>query len=405
MMKAAIMGFGTVGSGVYEVLDRNADVVAKNAGDPIEVKYILDLRDFPDAPHQEKFIKEFSIIENDPEVSIVAETMGGKGAAYEFTKRCLLAGKHVVTSNKELVATHGAELLAIAKEKNVNYLFEASVGGGIPIIRPMFQCLTANHMTHITGILNGTTNYILTRMIDAGLDFETALKEAQQKGYAEANPSADVEGMDACRKICILSAIAYGDHVYPEFVETEGITKITLQDVEYAAQAGCVVKLLGRAVLQDDGTFYAFVAPHFVANSCPLAGVDDVFNAIMVTGDMLGDSMFYGQGAGKLATASAVVADMIDCVRHNKKRRNLGWGDGSKQLVRPLSSFASKWYVRLGGADAAQKLADRFPGCEMLQSADSSAEAACITGELTTQEMDKVREALGSAVLGCMRLL
>ncbi|MCD8355206.1 MAG: homoserine dehydrogenase [Clostridia bacterium] len=403
MMKAAIMGFGTVGSGVYEVLDRNADVVAKNAGDSIEVKYILDLRDFPDAPYQEKFIKDFAIIENDPEVSIVAETMGGKGAAYEFTKRCLLAGKHVVTSNKELVATHGAELLSIAKEKNVNYLFEASVGGGIPIIRPMFQCLTANHMTHITGILNGTTNYILTRMIDAGLDFETALKEAQEKGYAEANPAADVEGMDACRKICILSAIAYGDHVYPEFVETEGITKITLQDVAYAAQADCVVKLLGRAVLNEDETFYAFVAPHFVSKTCPLACVDDVFNAIMVTGDMLGDSMFYGQGAGKLATASAVVADIIDCARHNKKRRDLGWGDGSRKLVRPLEGFASRWYIRVSGADAAEKLAAVFPGCNMLQAVQEG-EAACITDELTTADMKKAQEAL-SAVLGCMRLL
>lgn len=404
MMKAAIMGFGTVGSGVYEVLDRNADVVAKNAGEAIEVKYILDLRDFPDAPYQEKFIKDFSIIENDPEISLVAETMGGKGAAYEFTKRCLLAGKHVVTSNKELVATHGAELLAIAKEKNVNYLFEASVGGGIPIIRPMFQCLTANHMTHITGILNGTTNYILTRMIDSGLDFETALKEAQAKGYAEANPAADVEGMDACRKICILSAIAYGDHVYPEFVETEGITKITLQDVEYAAQADCVVKLLGRAVSNADETFYAFVAPHFVSKTCPLACVDDVFNAIMVTGDMLGDSMFYGQGAGKLATASAVVADLIDCARHQVKRRDIGWGDGSRKLVRPLDSFASKWYIRIAGADAAKKLIDQFPGCDMLKSVKAGEEAACITGELTTAEMKQAQQALGN-VLGCMRML
>lgn len=403
MMKAAIMGFGTVGSGVYEVLDRNADVVTKNAGDTIEVKYILDLRDFPDAPYQEKFVKDFAIIENDPEVTLVAETMGGKGAAYEFTKRCLLAGKHVVTSNKELVATHGAELMAIAKEKNVNYLFEASVGGGIPIIRPMFQCLTANHMTHITGILNGTTNYILTRMIDAGLDFETALKEAQQKGYAEANPAADVEGMDACRKICILSAIAYGDHVYPEFVETEGITKITLQDVAYAAQTDCVVKLLGRAVSSENETFYAFVAPHFVPKTCPLACVNDVFNAIMVTGDMLGDSMFYGQGAGKLATASAVVADLIDCVRHHVKRRNISWGDGSKKLVRPLDEFASKWYIRLAGADAQSKLAQQFPNGKMLEAVRAD-EAACITDELTTAEMKQIQQTLGN-VLGCMRML
>lgn len=403
MFKAAIMGFGTVGSGVYEVLERNADIVAKNTRDTITVKYILDLRDFPDAPYQEKFIKEFSIIENDPEVSIVVETMGGKGAAYEFTKRCLLAGKHVVTSNKELVACHGAELLRIAKEHNVNYLFEASVGGGIPIIRPMLQCLTANHMTQIAGILNGTTNYILTRMINAGLTFDAALKEAQEKGYAEANPSADVDGVDACRKICILSDIAYGDHVYPENVETEGISKITLQDVAYAAQADCVVKLLGRAVLQDDGTFYAYVAPHFVSKSSPLAGVDGVFNAIMVTGDMLGDSMFYGQGAGKLATASAVVADMIDCARHNERRRRVSWGDGSANLLRPLDDFASRWYVRLSGADAQAKLTETFAGCELLQAAGAD-EAACLTGEVTTANMKQTVAQLG-AVTGCMRLL
>lgn len=403
MFKAAIMGFGTVGSGVYEVLERNADIIAKNTRDTIEVKYILDLRDFPDAPYQEKFVKDFSVIENDPEISIVAETMGGKGAAYEFTKRCLLAGKHVVTSNKELVACHGAELLEIAKAHNVNYLFEASVGGGIPIIRPMLQCLTANHMTQIAGILNGTTNYILTRMINAGLTFDAALKEAQEKGYAEANPSADVDGVDACRKICILSDIAYGDHVYPEKVETEGISKITLQDVAYAAQADCVVKLLGRAVLQDDGTFYAYVAPHFVSKASPLAGVDGVFNAIMVTGDMLGDSMFYGQGAGKLATASAVVADMIDCARHNMRRRNIGWGDGSANLLRPLDDFASRWYVRLSGADAQARLKETFDDCELLQVSDTE-EAACLTGELTTAQMKQTAAALGT-VTGCMRLL
>ncbi|HBI64826.1 MAG TPA: homoserine dehydrogenase [Clostridiales bacterium] len=403
MFQAAIMGFGTVGSGVYEVLDRNAATVTKNAKQSIEVKYILDLRDFPDAPYQEKFVKDFAVIENDPEVRIVVETMGGKGAAYEFTKRCLLAGKHVVTSNKELVACHGAELLRIAAEHNVNYLFEASVGGGIPIIRPMLQCLTANRMLHITGILNGTTNYILTRMIHAGLTFDAALKEAQQKGYAEANPAADVDGVDACRKICILSDIAYGDNIFPEEVETEGISKITLADVGYAAQADCVVKLLGRAVLQEDGTLYAFVAPHFVSKICPLASVDDVFNAILVSGDMLGDAMFYGQGAGKLATASAVVADVIDCVRHDKHRRQFDWGDGSKKLLRPLNSFASRWYVRLTGDDAAARLLAAFPDCTQL-SAQAEGEAACLTAELTTAQMNEKRAALGS-VAGCMRLL
>ncbi len=402
MLKAAIMGFGTVGSGVYEILDKNADVVAKNAGEGMEVKYILDLRDFPEYPFQEKFIKDFSIIENDPEIAIVAEVMGGKGAAYEFTKRCLLAGKHVVTSNKELVATHGAELLKIAAEKNVNYLFEASVGGGIPIIRPMLQCLTANHMTQIAGILNGTTNYILTRMIRAGLSFDEALKEAQQKGYAEANPSADVDGIDACRKISILSDIAYGDNIDPDQVSTEGISKITLDDVKFADQADCVVKLLGRAVLNDDGSIYAFVAPHLVPKSSPLACVDDVFNAIMVTGDMLGESMYYGQGAGKLATASAVVADMIDCARHQKERREIGWGDGSKKLLRPMDDFASRWYVRMGGKDAAEMLSRVFGGIEVLKGKKD--EAACLTEELTTKQMEKLCAGLGD-VRSCMRVL
>jgi homoserine dehydrogenase len=402
MLKAAIMGFGTVGSGVYEILEKNADVVSKNAAQPIEVKYILDLRDFPQCSFQEKFVKDFAVIENDPEVAIVAEAMGGKGAAYEFTKRCLLAGKHVVTSNKELVAAYGAELLQIAKEHNVNYLFEASVGGGIPIIRPMFQCLTANHMTEISGILNGTTNYILTRMIRAGLPFSDALHEAQAKGYAEANPSADVDGLDACRKVCILSSIAYGDHVYPEFVETEGISKITLNDVEYADKADCVVKLLGRTVLNDDGSIYAFVAPHFVSKSSPLASVEGVFNAIMITGDMLGESMFYGQGAGKLATASAVVADMIDCARHNEKRRNIIWGDGSKKLVRPLESYASRWYVRRKGSDSAEKLSAAFAGCTLLPS--ENGEAACLTEKITTKEMKEICQQLEN-VASCMRIL
>lgn len=403
MLKAAILGFGTVGSGTLEVLERNADTVARNAGEEIEVKYILDLRDFPNEPHQERFVKDFAVIENDPEVSIVIETMGGKGAAYTFTKRSLEASKHVVTSNKELVATHGAELLHIAEEKNVNYLFEASVGGGIPIIRPMQRCLTANHLTQITGILNGTTNYILNRMIDGGLDFATALKEAQDLGYAEANPAADVEGIDACRKVCILADIAYGDNVAPEKVETEGITAITLQDVAYAEQANSVVKLLGRTVLQEDGTFYAFVAPHFVEKTSPLACVTGVFNGILVTGDMLGDAMFYGQGAGKLATASAVAADVIDCAVHKNKRRKIGWGDGSKNLVRSLDTFASNWYIRVQGADAADKLAQAFPNSKALDPVQAD-EAAVLTDVLTTAEMNEKKAQLGN-VLGCMRVL
>ncbi len=400
MIKVAIMGFGTVGSGVYEVIDRNNEVVSAKAGEKLEVKYILDLRDFPDAPYQEKFVKDFAVIENDPEIEIVAETMGGKGAAYEFTKRCLLAGKHVVTSNKELVATHGAELLKIAKEKNVNYLFEASVGGGIPIIRPMVQCLTANHIVQIAGILNGTTNYILNRMIEDGMSFDDALTEAQHLGYAEAIPTADVEGIDACRKICILADLAYGKDIKPEFVSTEGITKITLSDVEYANKIGYVIKLLGRAVANDDGSIYAFVAPHLVSKKNPLSSVNGVYNAIMVTGDMLGDSMFYGQGAGKLATASAVVADIIDSAKHRKTRRILGWEDG-ENIVRPLDSLKSRWYVRMTGQDAAETLGKLFGGEIISQNKN---EAACLTEELTTRNMKDLQEKLGRE-FNCMRIL
>ena len=382
MLKAAILGFGTVGSGTLEVLERNADTIARNAGEAIEVKYILDLRDFPNEPHQERFVKDFAVIENDPEVSIVIETMGGKGAAYTFTKRSLEAGKNVVTSNKELVATHGAELLEIAAQKNVNYLFEASVGGGIPIIRPMQRCLTANHLTQITGILNGTTNYILNRMIDGGLDFATALKEAQELGYAEANPAADVEGIDACRKVCILADIAYGDNVAPEKVETEGITAITLQDVAYAEQADSVVKLLGRTVLQEDGTFYAFVAPHFVKKSSPLACVTGVFNGILVTGDMLGDAMFYGQGAGKEATASAVVADVIEEAQVLGTSVMSEWSP-EKQVLTDVAGTEKRFFVRMRGNAAQLEKAEQIFGKIEIVDAGVDGEFGFVTDVMT----------------------
>ena len=311
MIKVAIMGHGTVGSGVYEVFDMNADKIAKTVGEPVEVKYVLDLRDFSSLPYGNKFVTDFSVIENDPEVTVVAEVMGGVGAAYQFTKRCLEAGKSVCTSNKELVATKGEELLKIAEEHGVNYMFEASVGGGIPIIRPMLQCLAANEFNQICGILNGTTNYILTQMIHNGVTFEDALRQAQVNGYAEKDPTADIEGHDACRKICILSDLAYGDKFDPDTVSCEGITKITLEDVANADKLGCVIKLLGRSVRCEDGTAYAYVAPHLIHKESPLAAVEDVFNAIMVDGNATGEVMFYGKGAGKLATASAVVADKI----------------------------------------------------------------------------------------------
>ena len=298
MANFAIMGFGTVGSGVAEVLRMNAASIAEKLGEPLNLKYILDVRDLSATPYGEIAVKDFAVLENDPDLEVVVESIGGARVALEFTRRALLAGKHVVTSNKELVASHGRELLAIAKEKNVNYLFEASVGGGIPVLRPLFQCLAGNRIEEVVGILNGTTNYILTRMVRGGVSFEDALKEAQAKGYAEQNPAADVEGLDAGRKICILSDLAWGKEVLPERIHTQGISGLDLQDVAIADRAGYRVKLLGRALRLADGRQAAYVAPHLVPQDCPVAPVDDVFNAIMIRGNAVGDVMFYGRGAG-----------------------------------------------------------------------------------------------------------
>ena len=346
MLKVAIMGHGTVGSGVYDVFAQNAAQIAKAVGEEVEVKYVLDLRDFSKLSYADKFVTDFSVIENDPEVCVVAEVMGGVGAAYEFSKRCLKAGKSVCTSNKELVAVHGEELLALAKEHNVNYLFEASVGGGIPLIRPMMQCLAANQIEEICGILNGTTNYILSQMIHNGVAFDDALRQAQKMGYAENDPTADIEGHDACRKICILSDLAFGDKIEPDEVSCQGISGITLDDVAAASELGYVIKLIGRAKRTESGKIFAFVAPHLVPKTSPLACVEDVFNGILVTGNMVGEVMFYGQGAGKHATASAVVADMMDAIAHREKRRPVEWGDDSRKLLLPIDQLESAWYVR-----------------------------------------------------------
>ena len=346
MVKIAVMGFGVVGSGTVEVIEENAVSIAHNAADEISVKYILDVREFPDSPFADRIIHDFSVIENDPEVQIVVETIGGAGVAYDFTKRALLAGKSVVTSNKELVATKGHELIAIAKEKNVNYLFEASVGGGIPIIRPITQCLAANKIDEVFGILNGTTNYILTQMIVAGASFEDALKDAQKKGYAEQNPSADVDGIDACRKICILSDLCFGRHVDPALIRAQGITKIGAEDVEYARRLGYKIKLLGRALRTGENTITAYVAPHLVSKTSLLSNVDDVMNGIVVRGNALGEAMFYGAGAGKRPTASAVVADVIDAVKHLKARKYLDWDDAFDGYVTDSLDLVSRWYVR-----------------------------------------------------------
>ena len=387
MVNVAILGFGVVGSGVAEVLATNGPHIDKKVDDLIRLKYILDVRDFPDSPFADKVIHDFSIIENDPEVNIVVETIGGAKVALDFTRRALAAGKSVVTSNKELVAEHGCELLKLAQEKGVSYLIEASVGGGIPIIRPLNQCLAANEIEEIAGILNGTTNYILTRMIRAGLSFDAALKEAQQNGYAEQDPTADIEGHDACRKICILSSLSFGRHVYPSQVPTEGITGVTLADVAYADACGKKIKLLGRAIRRPDGKVCAFVAPHLVDVENPLAGVEDVFNAIAVKGNAIGDVMFYGRGAGKLPTASAVVADVIDAARHKDAKKRMVWAEGGDDVAVPPTDLESVWYVRVEGTLEAVKAA--FPDCALLPRAGAPEnEFAFLTPSMTRSALD-----------------
>jgi homoserine dehydrogenase len=358
MINVAIMGHGVVGSGVAEILINHNARINERVNSEVNVKYILDLREFKGLSYSDKFIKDFNIILNDPEVKIVAEVMGGLNPAYDFVKALLLSGKSVVTSNKELVAAKGAELIKIAKEKNVNFLFEASVGGGIPVLRPLVQCLAANEITEISGILNGTTNFILNKMIVDNMDFDAALKLAQDKGYAEKNPAADIEGHDACRKICILAALAFGKHVYPEQVETKGITDISLDDISAADSFGYVVKLIGHAKKNNNGKISAFVKPVLVSRECILSNVNGVFNAVMVTGDQTGEVVFYGKGAGKEATASAVVADIMDCVEHIDARKYLFWEDGDELYVEKDNS-KSKFLVRIKSDDFSS-LSDKF---------------------------------------------
>jgi len=394
MVKIAILGFGIVGSGVAELLAQNAEKIAYSAADDVALKYILDIRDFPDSPLADKFVRDFEVIEYDPEIQIVVETIGGVRAAYDFTKRALLAGKSVVTSNKELVAIHGYELLSIAQERNVNYLFEASVGGGTPILRPLSQCLAANEISEVSGILNGTTNYMLTQMVSNQLSFDTALKQAQDLGYAEADPSADIEGDDTCRKICILASLSFGQHIYPAEVPTEGIAQVTLSDLRYAQSIGRKIKLLGRAVRLQDGRVAAYVAPHLISTDNLLANVDEVFNGIVVKGNAMGDVMFYGAGAGKLPTASAVVADVIDCVKHLKARKYLSWGPGGAGLAADPAALSFRWYVR-----APKGSESVFEGTEILSYDGADAdEAAFITGPMSQLEIGPKLEQIGACV-------
>ncbi|MCM1088505.1 MAG: homoserine dehydrogenase [Muribaculaceae bacterium] len=394
MIQVAVLGYGTVGSGVVEVIEANKADINKKAGTDLNVKYILDLRDFPGDPHADKVIHDFNVILQDPEVSIICETMGGNEPAYTFSKNALLAGKSVCTSNKELVANHGPELLRIARENHCNYLFEASVGGGIPIIRPLNYSLTAEKLDAITGILNGTTNYILTKMEENGASFEDVLKEAQDKGYAEKNPEADVEGYDACRKIAILSSLMKGKNVNYEKIYTEGITRITATDFAYAHKMKRSVKLLAMSKDKEEG-FYAMVAPFMIPKSHPLYSVSDVFNAVYVHGNMLGDSMYYGRGAGKLPTASAVVSDVVDCARHPGKTIMCFWDDEEVQLT-DIADTKKQFFVRVS-ADKKAQAKEAFGSLEEVD-AGFSEEFAFITPVITEKEFDEKVGALGGII-------
>lgn len=394
MAKVAIMGYGTVGSGVYDIIKLNAEKLAKSAGEDIELKYILDIRDFDDHPEKHLFTKDVNDIINDAEVTVVAEVMGGLHPAYEFTRDLLLAGKSVVTSNKELVATYGAELIQTAKEKNVNYLFEASVGGGIPVLRPLSGCLAANNIKKIAGILNGTTNYILYQMFTNNKSFDTALRDAQANGYAERNPAADIEGHDACRKIAILSSLASGYELDYNGITTEGITKITLDDVKYAESADSVIKLIGYAEFLDNGKVYAHVAPMLVKNSSLLSGVNDVFNGIQITGDMVGDTMFYGAGAGKLPTASAVVADIIDSIIHKLQRRDIGWIKPAADIAADIDDKKFRYFIRANRAADISAFGDIMAMDSLIEG-----ERAFITSPMTASELS------GADVKSAIRLL
>ena len=407
MIDVAIMGHGVVGSGVAEILINHNNRISERVKNQVNVKYILDLRDFPNLSYSDKFTKNFEEILKDDSVKVVAEVMGGVNPAYDFVKSLLLAGKSVVTSNKELVAAKGAELIKIAEEKNVNFLFEASVGGGIPVLRPMVQCLAANEISEVYGILNGTTNYILNKMIVDNMDFDTALALAQEKGYAEKNPAADIEGHDACRKVCILAALAFGRHVYPEQVYTEGITKITLDDVEAADNFGYVIKLIGSAKRLEDGKITASVRPTLVSRDCVISGVNGVFNAVMVNGDQTGDVMFYGKGAGKEATASAVVADIIDCAKHLTARKYLHWEDGADDYVNQSYDKYGNFFVRIICEDyeAVSKLFDvEFSGVEFVKN-EFSKEISFITNPDFESAINKKLKKFESCKIKVLHIL
>lgn len=402
MINVAVLGYGTVGSGVVEVINTNHESINKRAGQEINVKYVLDLRDFPGDPVEKILVHDYEQIVNDPEVDIVVEVMGGVEPAYTFVKKALLAGKNVCTSNKALVADKGRELMDIAREKSINFLFEASCGGGIPIIRVINSSLTGDEIDEVTGILNGTTNYMLYKMSTEGCEFDTVLKEAQQKGYAEADPTADVEGYDACRKIAILSSLAYSEYFDYKDIYTEGITKITPEDVEYAAKLGRTIKLLGTSRRNADGTCYAMVAPFLIGRDSPLYSVNDVFNAVFVHGNMLGDAMFYGSGAGKLPTASAVVGDIVDAAKHLHTNIFTNWNSTPAKL-RPLDQVSGRFFVRVK-KEVAEEAKEVFENAEMICLDQLPEECAFITTDMTQGEFCAKAEKLGDKVLAKIRV-
>ncbi len=398
MVYVAVLGYGTVGSGVFEIINKNNAVLKENIKDDIQVKYVLDLREFPNDPVSKVLVHDFDTILNDKDVSIVVETMGGVNPAYDFTKKALEAGKSVCTSNKELVASHGHELMQIAESKGINYMFEASCGGGIPIIRPLYTSLTAEVIEEITGIMNGTTNYILSKMDAEGADFAEVLKEAQEKGYAEKNPEADIEGYDPCRKISILSSIAYGKQMDYNDVYTEGITKITADDFKYAKKIGARIKLFGTSTNSEDG-ISAMVAPYMIGVANPLYSVVDVFNAIFVKGNMLGDSMYYGSGAGKLPTASAVVGDVVDMARHPNETVNKTWSSEKIELI-PMDKVKNSFFVRVKGSvdTEGKQVKDIFGVDSFIQTEELKDEFAFITEVMPEGEFNEKLNKLPNVI-------
>lgn len=406
MVGIAILGYGVVGSGVYEVIRKNFDGITRRAGTKIDIKHILDIREFNSHPEKELFTKNYDDILTDTDVSVVVEVMGGVNPAYEFTKRALMAKKSVVTSNKELVAKHGCELLRLASENRVHYLFEASVGGGIPIIRPLKLCLAANEISEITGILNGTTNYILTQMINKDETMENALKKAQDKGYAEKDPSADIDGIDAVRKIAILTSLAFGKYVDSTKIPVTGIRNVTLTDVEYAKKSGCVIKLCGHCRALENGKLDVYVSPCFVLDESPLASVDGVFNAILVKGNAVGDALFYGRGAGKLPTASAVVSDVIEIAKSGENTDSPVWEDVGGDILENSENSVSKHFTRVKADDKESVKAEIekiFDGVEIIDA--ENGEIGFATDEMTAKDFENKLNELNKDVISTFLVL